>query len=148
MQITVYSWPQNAFIPWLWALILSKLWLIPVTMQEVKTSKSSLEDCVALIIVCCDLTFELFCHDQLHQLSGDSGHVHVVVRVCVCAFARVCVCVCTLSCFPSCLTSWHPVYSAQMAGLLCEEEGPEADNVKYCGYCKHHYNKMVRWTAV
>lgn len=34
--------------------------------------------------------------------------------------------------------------SAQMAGLLCEEEGPEADNVKYCGYCKHHYNKLVR----
>lgn len=31
-----------------------------------------------------------------------------------------------------------------MAGLLCEEEGPGADNVKYCGYCKHHYNKMVR----
>jgi hypothetical protein len=31
-----------------------------------------------------------------------------------------------------------------MAGLLCEEEGPEADNVKYCGYCKHHYIKMVR----
>lgn len=30
-----------------------------------------------------------------------------------------------------------------MAGLLCEEEGPGADNVKYCGYCKHHYNKMV-----
>lgn len=37
--------------------------------------------------------------------------------------------------------------SAQMAGLLCEEEGPEADNVKYCGYCKHHYNKMVRGPA-
>lgn len=37
-----------------------------------------------------------------------------------------------------------PVFSAQMAGLLCEEEGPEADNVKYCGYCKHHYNKMVK----
>lgn len=34
-----------------------------------------------------------------------------------------------------------------MAGLLCEEEGPGADNVKYCGYCKHHYNKMVRRTT-
>lgn len=45
---------------------------------------------------------------------------------------RVCVCVSL------------PVPSAQMAGLLCEEEGPGADNVKYCGYCKHHYNKMVR----
>uniref|UniRef100_A0A3Q4HJK4 MLLT6, PHD finger containing n=1 Tax=Neolamprologus brichardi TaxID=32507 RepID=A0A3Q4HJK4_NEOBR len=39
---------------------------------------------------------------------------------------------------------YHTV--AQMAGLLCEEEGPEADNVKYCGYCKHHYNKMVKNT--
>ena len=38
--------------------------------------------------------------------------------------------------------------SAQMAGLLCEEEGPEADNVKYCGYCKHHYSKMVRSLAL
>ncbi|KAG2461097.1 AF17 protein, partial [Polypterus senegalus] len=34
--------------------------------------------------------------------------------------------------------------SAQMAGLLCEEEGLEADNVKYCGYCKYHYNKMKK----
>lgn len=34
-----------------------------------------------------------------------------------------------------------------MAGLLCEEEGPGADNVKYCGYCKHHYNKMVSRTT-
>ncbi|XP_067354540.1 protein AF-17-like isoform X2 [Channa argus] len=40
-----------------------------------------------------------------------------------------------------CRQAFH-VTCAQMAGLLCEEEGPEADNVKYCGYCKHHYNKM------
>ncbi|XP_066196242.1 protein AF-17, partial [Sylvia atricapilla] len=32
--------------------------------------------------------------------------------------------------------------SAQMAGLLCEEEVLEVDNVKYCGYCKYHFNKM------
>uniref|UniRef100_A0A8C5J0H3 MLLT6, PHD finger containing n=1 Tax=Junco hyemalis TaxID=40217 RepID=A0A8C5J0H3_JUNHY len=31
-----------------------------------------------------------------------------------------------------------------MAGLLCEEEVLEVDNVKYCGYCKYHFNKMVR----
>ncbi|XP_035767397.1 protein AF-17-like [Neolamprologus brichardi] len=37
----------------------------------------------------------------------------------------------------------HERYN-KMAGLLCEEEGPEADNVKYCGYCKHHYNKMQK----
>uniref|UniRef100_A0A3Q0T8N8 MLLT6, PHD finger containing n=1 Tax=Amphilophus citrinellus TaxID=61819 RepID=A0A3Q0T8N8_AMPCI len=42
-----------------------------------------------------------------------------------------------------CRQAFH-VTCAQMAGLLCEEEGPEADNVKYCGYCKHHYNKMVK----
>ncbi|XP_017295247.3 protein AF-17 [Kryptolebias marmoratus] len=42
-----------------------------------------------------------------------------------------------------CRQAFH-VTCAQMAGLLCEEEGPEADNVKYCGYCKHHYNKMTR----
>uniref|UniRef100_A0A4W5PDU8 MLLT10 histone lysine methyltransferase DOT1L cofactor n=1 Tax=Hucho hucho TaxID=62062 RepID=A0A4W5PDU8_9TELE len=40
-----------------------------------------------------------------------------------------------------CRQAFH-VTCAQMAGLLCEEEGPEADNVKYCGYCKHHYSKM------
>nr|XP_057921356.1 protein AF-17-like isoform X2 [Doryrhamphus excisus] len=42
-----------------------------------------------------------------------------------------------------CRQAFH-VTCAQMAGLLCEEEGPEADNVKYCGYCKHHYNKMQK----
>lgn len=30
-----------------------------------------------------------------------------------------------------------------MAGLLCEEEVLEVDNVKYCGYCKYHFSKMV-----
>lgn len=39
---------------------------------------------------------------------------------------------------PGCMYS-----SAQMAGLLCEEEVLEVDNVKYCGYCKYHFNKMV-----
>ncbi|XP_058495848.1 protein AF-17-like isoform X2 [Solea solea] len=42
-----------------------------------------------------------------------------------------------------CRQAFH-VTCAQMAGLLCEEEGPEADNVKYCGYCKHHYNKLKK----
>lgn len=30
-----------------------------------------------------------------------------------------------------------------MAGLLCEEEVLEVGNVKYCGYCKYHFSKMV-----
>lgn len=28
-------------------------------------------------------------------------------------------------------------------GLLCEEAGNLLDNVKYCGYCQHHYSKLV-----
>lgn len=65
-------------------------------------------------------------------MKGKFGSVwHRLVNAQLC-FSSVCVCV-----SPS-------VPSAQMAGLLCEEEGPGADNVKYCGYCKHHYNKMVR----
>lgn len=102
--------------------------------------KSSLGDCVAQILVCRDLTFDPFRHDQWPKLSDDSGHIQVPLSVCVC--------VCVFSSFLSSLTLWHSVFSAQMAGLLCEEEGPGADNVKYCGYCKHHYNKMVRWTTV
>lgn len=34
-------------------------------------------------------------------------------------------------------------HSAQFAGLLCEEQGSDADNVKYCGYCKYHHSKLV-----
>lgn len=34
-------------------------------------------------------------------------------------------------------------FSAQFAGLLCEEEGNGADNVQYCGYCKYHFSKLV-----
>lgn len=40
-----------------------------------------------------------------------------------------------------CRQAFH-VTCAQLAGLLCEEQGSDADNVKYCGYCKYHYNKL------
>ena len=33
--------------------------------------------------------------------------------------------------------------SAQAHGHLCEEAGNYGDNVKYCGYCVHHYKKLV-----
>ncbi|KAM9296461.1 protein AF-17 [Gastrophryne carolinensis] len=42
-----------------------------------------------------------------------------------------------------CRQAFH-VTCAQNAGLLCEEEAQEEDNVKYIGYCKYHFNKMVR----
>lgn len=35
------------------------------------------------------------------------------------------------------------VTCAQSVGLLCEEAGNYYDNVKYVGYCKHHYSKLV-----
>ncbi|KAJ8277015.1 hypothetical protein GJAV_G00070470 [Gymnothorax javanicus] len=40
-----------------------------------------------------------------------------------------------------CRQAFH-VTCAQFAGLLCEEQGSDADNVKYCGYCKYHYGKL------
>uniref|UniRef100_A0A9J8BZ43 MLLT10 histone lysine methyltransferase DOT1L cofactor n=1 Tax=Cyprinus carpio carpio TaxID=630221 RepID=A0A9J8BZ43_CYPCA len=42
-----------------------------------------------------------------------------------------------------CRQAFH-VTCAQFAGLLCEEQGSDADNVKYCGYCKYHYSKLRR----
>ena len=45
-----------------------------------------------------------------------------------------------------CKTSFH-VTCAQLAGLLCEEAGNYQDNVKYCGYCDYHYQKIVSCAA-
>ncbi|XP_052752713.1 protein AF-10 isoform X8 [Galleria mellonella] len=36
------------------------------------------------------------------------------------------------------------VTCAQRLGLLCEEAGNYQDNVKYCGYCQHHYSKLKK----
>lgn len=44
--------------------------------------------------------------------------------------------------FPGCKQQFH-VTCAQSLGLLCEEAGNYLDNVKYCGYCQHHYSKLV-----
>uniref|UniRef100_A0AAR2L3Z9 MLLT10 histone lysine methyltransferase DOT1L cofactor n=1 Tax=Pygocentrus nattereri TaxID=42514 RepID=A0AAR2L3Z9_PYGNA len=41
-----------------------------------------------------------------------------------------------------CRQAFH-VTCAQFAGLLCEEQGSDADNVKYCGYCKYHYSNLI-----
>lgn len=41
-----------------------------------------------------------------------------------------------------CKQQFH-VTCAQARGLLCEEAGNYLDNVKYCGYCQHHYSKLV-----
>eukprot|EP00095_Tigriopus_kingsejongensis_P008497 snap_masked-scaffold18_size714446-processed-gene-6.21 protein:Tk08497 transcript:snap_masked-scaffold18_size714446-processed-gene-6.21-mRNA-1 annotation:"mixed-lineage leukemia" len=43
---------------------------------------------------------------------------------------------------PGCKQSFH-VTCAQSAGYLCEEAGNYMDNVKYCGYCEYHYQRIV-----
>ncbi|XP_076684729.1 coiled coil domain containing protein Alhambra isoform X5 [Andrena cerasifolii] len=42
-----------------------------------------------------------------------------------------------------CRQQFH-VTCAQALGLLCEEAGNYLDNVKYCGYCQHHYSKLLK----
>ncbi|XP_034944970.1 protein AF-10 isoform X2 [Chelonus insularis] len=42
-----------------------------------------------------------------------------------------------------CKQHFH-VTCAQALGLLCEEAGNYLDNVKYCGYCQHHYSKLKK----
>ncbi|WAQ94475.1 AF10-like protein [Mya arenaria] len=37
-----------------------------------------------------------------------------------------------------------PPDRAQAHGLLCEESGAYGNNVKYCGYCCHHYKKLKK----
>lgn len=46
-----------------------------------------------------------------------------------------------------CRQQFH-VTCAQALGLLCEEAGNYLDNVKYCGYCQHHYSKLVGNLAI
>ena len=46
-----------------------------------------------------------------------------------------------------CKQSFH-VTCAQLAGLLCEEAGNYQDNVKYCGYCEYHYQKIVSFNIL
>ena len=52
----------------------------------------------------------------------------------------------TGACMPcnraGCKQTFH-VTCAQGAGLLCEEAGNYMDNVRYCGYCEYHYQRIV-----
>ncbi|VVC38726.1 Hypothetical protein CINCED_3A021786 [Cinara cedri] len=53
-----------------------------------------------------------------------------------------------MSCNKSgCKLGFH-VTCAQNAGLLCEEAGNYYDNVKYVGYCKHHYSKLKKSNSI
>uniref|UniRef100_A0A1B0FKT3 PHD-type domain-containing protein n=1 Tax=Glossina morsitans morsitans TaxID=37546 RepID=A0A1B0FKT3_GLOMM len=43
----------------------------------------------------------------------------------------------------NCKQQFH-VACAQSLSLLCGEAGNYLDNVKYCGYCQHHYSKLKK----
>ncbi|KAL4222910.1 Protein AF-17 [Mactra antiquata] len=53
----------------------------------------------------------------------------------------------TGACMPcnrnGCKLNFHAT-CAQANGFLCEESGSYGNNVKYCGYCSHHYKKLKK----
>ncbi|RWS09838.1 protein AF-10-like isoform X1, partial [Dinothrombium tinctorium] len=49
-----------------------------------------------------------------------------------------------MQCNKSGCKQYFHVTCAQAAGLLCEEAGNFNDNVKYCGYCSYHYQKLKK----
>ncbi|OQR77076.1 protein AF-10-like, partial [Tropilaelaps mercedesae] len=76
------------------------------------------------------IMLEMVPQDRYHKtcsLCTDSGH----------ASLGAC-----MQCNKSGCKQYFHVTCAQAAGLLCEEAGNYMDNVKYCGYCQHHYQKL------
>ncbi|XP_014665170.1 PREDICTED: uncharacterized protein F54F2.2, isoform a-like isoform X2 [Priapulus caudatus] len=49
-----------------------------------------------------------------------------------------------MQCNKSGCRQFFHVTCAQAGGLLCEEAGHFLDNVKYCGYCQYHYQKLQK----
>ena len=48
-----------------------------------------------------------------------------------------------MQCNKSGCKHYFHVTCAQEKGYLCEEAGNYLDNVKYCGYCGYHFEKLV-----
>ncbi|XP_022652736.1 protein AF-10-like isoform X1 [Varroa jacobsoni] len=78
------------------------------------------------------IMLEMVPQDRYHKtcsLCTDSGHANLGA---------------CMQCNKSGCKQYFHVTCAQAAGLLCEEAGNYMDNVKYCGYCQHHYQKLKK----
>lgn len=91
------------------------------------------QECYTLIFV----SFQVWLTTSISLRSLKTVFIHVDQRVILEVTLMNC-------CLTSIIMDDICVYSAQAQGLLCEEAGNYGDNVKYCGYCVHHYKKLVR----